>query len=217
MRTTIVKENGLRVVAELEQGGSPRPEHMGWPTVLISWERGRPSVSASSWDTAVDREAITRALQEFGNGTKFFRWLQVFAEDLIDWDELGLDAEDRGSRVRVLHAGVNGYSQGDRWTVLQWAQRGDQWSDWDAGTDELVNWARGDCWTLEAEEWDGELEQWDAAVGLDPSFTYYHQSPEESAYIGSEARALLLQAAKVRGRRRVVEAMAYYEDLAVTQ
>lgn len=173
--TILVEKNGYRVVARPDYYPEP-PEWQGYPTVVIGWDRFS-AILSESWHGATDTDAILHAFGELSE-ENFIRWARIFSEELLDRKVLGLDS---GEEAALTVGRAYGYSQGDVWMVLSWHSPG---TEVDLDDDEMVNWVRGDAYSLTLEKsvtWTTDdpafpdIVEW---AYVDSTYGYYTRNPE---------------------------------------
>lgn len=188
-KVVLVTEGNYCVVAVHDEAPC-KPEWQGLPSVLIS-HNWRDTSITESWPGAVDTDVIQRALNELDDDV-FDRWVRIFGDELVNRAELGIE-EDEEIEIHVLD--VNGYSQGDNWTLLSWMPKGYETPD--PNEDELVNWARGDAyvlnlekkvtWTTDDEDFN-DVENWEM---VDSCGGFYVRRPEKSEWVIQTAKAMI--------------------------
>ena len=194
----IASEGKYRVVAKQDEFAD-KPEHMGWPEAILSWDRFGATME-TSWDGVVDEDAILNAFSEFNDSDTFTRWLRIFAEDLVDLSKLYFTDDELADDVIVQVGRAHGYSQGDVWIVLQWRPKESEvWDEigFDPERSGLANWARGDVYYLELQEqvtWSADDERFEDHTEweyVDASHDFFTSDPDNTEWLLDEAQGMI--------------------------
>lgn len=192
--TAIIAENSTHRVVANHSPYDGKPEHMGFPEVILSKSRGNTYFD-EAWNGSVNRDAIVSAFNNLPYGD-FVRWIKIFEDDIVNRSAAGIEDD------ALIFAHVSkhyGYSQGDMWIQIVWTNTDNPDP---AYVSELVKWARGDVYSLSLEKKsvyslvysDDEVDtliQWNE---VDTIHGYYTDDPENCEYVKAEAKQMLADA-----------------------
>lgn len=199
MSDIVIAENSThRVVANHSPFGD-KPEHQGLPEVILS-DYHASTYFNEAWNNSVDRDAIVNAFHNLSYDN-FVRWIKICEDDIVNHSVVGIEDDE------LIFAHVSkhyGYSQGDMWVQIVWTSTDNPDPDY---VSELVNWARGDVYSLSLEkketyslidpdddndeEEDLDIITWDE---INTVHGYYTDDPENCQYVKDVAKHMLTNA-----------------------
>lgn len=189
---TVLSRDNYRVRAILDSSPIP-PEYQGFPDVIISSDGN----ITESFSNSTKTNAILNAYSHFDQDT-FFRWVRIFADDLVNYKEAGIE-DERNIPLRADISTHSGYSQGESWIQISFAPA-HVVPDLNY-VSELVYWARGDVYYLSVEKsviWtpnDSSFEPYTEWVNTrNYLHGFYTDSPESENYVRDSALDLLHEA-----------------------
>lgn len=182
----LAQSGPFTVTAHRDFSQPPAPQHMGYPTAILSLD---DKAFTQSWPSTVNESAILKAFAKFGDSDIFRRWLIIFADDLV----IGKGELEITETLSVDITKHYGYSQGDVWLAFEWSPAGITVTD--GPTPELIYWARGDVYYLELTK-----DIVFSAAGEDDIISrktlarthgYYTDDPENNPYLSDAAKDML--------------------------
>lgn len=192
--TIVIAENDTHRVVANHSPYDNKPEFQGFPEVIISRDRGHTLLD-EAWNGSVNRDAIVSAFNNLPYD-EFVRWIKIFEDDIVNRSTAGIEDD------ALIFAHVSkhhGYSQGDTWIQITWSNTDNPEPNY---VSELVNWARGDIYSLslekksvyslvDSDDEDDILIQWNE---VDTIHGYYTDDPENCEYVKAEAKQMLADA-----------------------